>query len=116
MTEGQPLPQESEGELVVSATESGAWDDVYRPAIGAWTEHGFVPRPPMKGVPDRRLRLDRHDGAVYVTGRKADVIVRGGVNVNAAELESVLGELPGVREIAIVGEHDERLGQRIVAS
>jgi acyl-CoA synthetase (AMP-forming)/AMP-acid ligase II len=55
------------------------------------------------------------DGTVFVTGRAADVIVRGGVNVNAAEIETVLGQLPGVRGVAVIGEDDDRLGQRIVA-
>ena len=113
---GCPLPARQEGELVVSATKSGEWDDVYRPAIGTWTEHGFAPRPPD----EKELRTGDYgwvddDGTVHVNGRKADVIVRGGVNVNAAELESVLGELAAVREIAVVGERDDRLGQRIVA-
>jgi len=112
----RPLPPRQEGELVVSAAERGQWADVYRPSIGTWTEEGFAARP--QG--EKRLHTGDYgwvddDGTVYVTGRKADVIVRGGVNVNAAELESVLGELAAVREIAVVGENDDRLGQRIVA-
>ena len=113
---GRPLPARHEGELVVSAAERGEWADVYRPAIGRWTEHGYAPR--ILGEKDLRTGdygwVD-DDSTVHVNGRKADVIVRGGVNVNAAELESVLGELAAVREIAVVGEHDDRLGQRIVA-
>lgn len=113
---GRPLPARAEGELVVSAAECGAWADVYRPAIGAWTEKGFVPRSPAdKGFRTGDYGWVDDDGTVHVTGRKADVIVRGGVNVNAAELESVLGELAAVRDIAVVGERDDRLGQRIVA-
>ena len=112
---GRPLPAREEGELVVSAAEFGEWADVYRPATGTWTERGFAHRPPDKKI----LRTGDYgwvdDGAVHVNGRKADVIFRGGVNVNTAELESVLGELAAVREIAVVGERDDRLGQRIVA-
>jgi malonyl-CoA/methylmalonyl-CoA synthetase len=114
--QGRRLPAREEGELVVSATETGAWADMYRPAIGTWNEHGLNQRWPV----EKSFRtgdygwVDR-DGNVHITGRKSDVIVRGGVNVLAAELESVLGQLAGVRDVAVLGEHDERLGQRIVA-
>ena len=113
---GRPLPARQEGELVVSAAELGEWAGAYRPAIGTWTERGFAPRPPdTKDLRTGDYGWVDDEGSVHVNGRKADVIVRGGVNVNAAELESVLGELPAVRDIAVVGERDDRLGQRIVA-
>jgi acyl-CoA synthetase (AMP-forming)/AMP-acid ligase II len=113
---GRPLPAGQEGELRVSAAERGAWADVYRPAIGVWTESGLVRRAPD----EKSFRTGDYgwvgdDGTVFVSGRKGDVLVRGGVSVNAAELEDVLGQLHGVRDVAIVGEPDDRLGQRIVA-
>ena len=107
-----PLPAGQEGELMVGP----APDSSYRPALGVWTEHGLVRRDESEST----FRTGDygwidHDGTVHVSGRKADVILRGGVNVNAAELENVLGELAAVRDIAVVGERDDRLGQRIVA-
>ena len=113
---GHPLPAHREGELVVRAASAGAWPNQYRPAIGTWTEQGLVPR----STAQQDLRTGDYGwiddgGAIHVTGRKADVLIRGGVNVNAAELESVLGQLPAIRGIAVIGEPDERLGQRIVA-
>ncbi|MGV0793490.1 class I adenylate-forming enzyme family protein [Mycolicibacterium sp. XJ1819] len=113
---GRRLPAGHEGELTVCAAATGPWAGVWRPAIGTWTESGFEARPET----EKCLRTGDYgrvsaDGTVHVTGRSADVIVRGGVNVNAAEVESVLGQLPGVRGVAVVGEDDERLGQRIVA-
>jgi acyl-CoA synthetase (AMP-forming)/AMP-acid ligase II len=110
------LPPGHEGELVVSAAATGEFADLYRPAMGMWTENGLRLRMPA----DTSLRTgDRGwvgaDGSVHVTGRQADVILRGGVNVNAAELEAILGQLPGVRDVAVIGERDERLGQRIIA-
>jgi acyl-CoA synthetase (AMP-forming)/AMP-acid ligase II len=113
---GRPLPAGQSGELMVCAAERRPWADVYRPAIGAWTEHGLARRSPAeKGFRTGDYGWVDDHGMVYVSGRRADIIVRGGVNVNAAELESVLGQLPGIRGIAVVGEHDDRLGQRIVA-
>jgi malonyl-CoA/methylmalonyl-CoA synthetase len=113
---GRELPAGREGELRVSAADSGAWADVYRPALGAWGEHGLQRRSPSeKCFCTGDYGWVDVDGTVHVSGRRADVIVRGGVNVNAAELESVLGDIAEVRDVAVVGEDDDRLGQRIVA-
>jgi acyl-CoA synthetase (AMP-forming)/AMP-acid ligase II len=113
---GRMLPAGQEGELVVGPAHTGPWAEMYRPAIGTWTEHGLQQRP----AGETSFRTSDYgwvdtDGAVHVSGRKADVIVRGGVNVNAAELESVLGQHDGIRGIAVIGVADERLGQRIIA-
>jgi acyl-CoA synthetase (AMP-forming)/AMP-acid ligase II len=59
-------------------------------------------------------RLD-DDGYLYVVDRLKDVIVRGGENVYAAEVEAVLYEHPDVAEAAIVGLPDERYGEQVVA-
>jgi acyl-CoA synthetase (AMP-forming)/AMP-acid ligase II len=59
-------------------------------------------------------RLDE-DGFLYVVDRMKDVIIRGGENVYAAEIEAVLYEHPDVAEAAIVGVPDERLGEAVAA-
>ena len=112
----RPLGPNEEGDLVIRAADSGPWVGQFRPAIGRWTERGVQRRP----VDDLILRTgDRGrvdaDGIVYVAGCRDDVIIRGGVNVNAAEVESVLSDIPRVREAAVLGVSDPRLGQRIVA-
>ena len=53
------------------------------------------------------------DGYVRVAGRLDDRIVRGGVNVSPVEIESVLATHPHVREVAVSGAPDERLGERL---
>ncbi len=55
------------------------------------------------------------DGDLYLVGRIDDMIVSGGENVHPLEIEEWLVRLPGVDEAAVVGEPDERLGQRVVA-
>jgi len=55
------------------------------------------------------------DGYVTLVGRKGDLIIRGGENVYPLEVERVLGEHPGVREVAVIGVPDPRLGERIHA-
>ena len=59
-------------------------------------------------------RLD-DEGYLYVVDRLKDVIIRGGENVYAAEVEAVLYEHPDVAEAAIVGIPDERLGEQVAA-
>jgi acyl-CoA synthetase (AMP-forming)/AMP-acid ligase II len=55
------------------------------------------------------------DGYLTITDRLKDVIIRGGENVSAAEVEAALQGLPGVAEIAVVAGPDERLGERVCA-
>lgn len=55
------------------------------------------------------------DGYLYISDRRADLIVSGGLNVYPAEVEAVLLEVPGVREIAVVGIPDDHWGHRVVA-
>jgi malonyl-CoA/methylmalonyl-CoA synthetase len=56
------------------------------------------------------------DGYVRIVGRRAtDLIKSGGYKIGAGEIENALLEHPGVAEVAVTGEPDEDLGERIVA-
>jgi 2-furoate---CoA ligase len=55
------------------------------------------------------------DGELHVAGRVDDMIISGGENIHPVEVEDVLARHPGVRDVAVVGEPDERWGQRVVA-
>jgi fatty-acyl-CoA synthase len=59
-------------------------------------------------------RMDA-DGRLYVVGRDDDMIVSGGENVYPVEVERTIGELPGVREVVVVGVDDASFGQRLAA-
>ncbi len=59
-------------------------------------------------------RLDE-DGYVRITGRTKDIIIRGGENIPVIEIEGVLFKHPQIREVAIVGIPDARLGERACA-
>jgi acyl-CoA synthetase (AMP-forming)/AMP-acid ligase II len=54
-------------------------------------------------------------GFLTITDRVKDIIIRGGENVSAAEVEEALATLPGVAEIAVVAAPDQRLGERACA-
>jgi acyl-CoA synthetase len=51
------------------------------------------------------------DGFLTITDRKKDIIIRGGENVSAAEVEELLLRMPGVAEVAVVAAPDARLGE-----
>ncbi|MGP0032303.1 MAG: class I adenylate-forming enzyme family protein [Acidimicrobiales bacterium] len=57
-------------------------------------------------------RLD-DEGYLYLTGRRHDLIITGGVNVYPAEVEGVLATVPGVHEVAVFGLPDEHWGQKV---
>ncbi|MFI0350320.1 AMP-binding protein [Actinomadura sp. 9N407] len=55
------------------------------------------------------------DGYLTITDRKADVIIRGGENISALEVEEALLAMPGVAEAAVVAAPDVRLGEHAAA-
>ena len=55
------------------------------------------------------------DGFLYIVGRKKDVIIRGGHNVHATDVEAVLYEHPAVREAAVAGVPHAVLGEDVAA-
>ncbi len=55
------------------------------------------------------------DGYLYLSGRKRDMIIRGGENVYPAEIEDVISSWPGVREVAVVGVPDDHWGEIVRA-
>jgi acyl-CoA synthetase len=55
------------------------------------------------------------DGYLTITDRKADVIIRGGENISALEVEEVLLGMPSVADAAVVSAPDERLGEHAAA-
>lgn len=57
----------------------------------------------------------REDGGIRIAGRYKDLVIRGGENVPVGEVEAVLYTHPAVREAAVVGYPDERLGERACA-
>jgi acyl-CoA synthetase (AMP-forming)/AMP-acid ligase II len=54
-------------------------------------------------------------GYLYLGGRSRDMIVRGGETIYVAEVETVLTEVPGVADAAVVGRPDETWGEVVVA-
>jgi acyl-CoA synthetase (AMP-forming)/AMP-acid ligase II len=104
---GQDLPAGQVGELLVSNpgkereyfNDQEATNEAWR---DGWLHTGDL------------ARLDE-DGYLYIVGRVKDVIIRGGNNVHASDVESVLLEYPGVREAAVAGIPHPVLGEDVAA-
>ncbi len=59
-------------------------------------------------------RIDA-EGYLFIVGRKKDVIIRGGNNIHAADVEAVLHEHPEVVDAAVVGIPHAVLGEDVAA-
>lgn len=104
--DGHPLPLGQAGEIQVRSAlvMTGYWHDPAATAAASrdgWFRTGDI----------GRLDAERF---LTILDRKKDVIIRGGENIYAAELERVFQDCPGVLEVAAFGLPDERWGERPV--
>ena len=58
--------------------------------------------------------VDEH-GCLTITDRVKDIIIRGGENLSAAEIENAIAGVPGIAEVAVVAAPDARLGEHACA-
>jgi long-chain acyl-CoA synthetase len=56
------------------------------------------------------------DGYLYISDRKSDMVISGGVNIYPAEIEAVLNELPAVLDCAVFGIPDAEFGEALAAA
>jgi len=61
------------------------------------------------------LAREDSDGHIWITGRRSDRIISGGVNVDPVEVEKALESHSEVREAVVVGIPDREWGERVVA-
>jgi cyclohexanecarboxylate-CoA ligase len=103
--EGAELPVGEPGRLLVRGaslfTTYHGRPDLYAAVVDddGWFDTGDLAR-----------RLP--DGGIRLAGRVKDLVIRGGENIPVVEVEAALLDLPAVREVAVVGVPDERLGER----
>jgi acyl-CoA synthetase (AMP-forming)/AMP-acid ligase II len=104
----EPLPIGERGEIAIrsAANMQGYWENPE--ATGAaMTADGYV-RSGDIGYLDE-------DGYLFIVDRKKDIIIRGGENISAAEVEAACYACPEVAEVSVFGAPDERLGEVPVA-
>ncbi|WP_161949656.1 AMP-binding protein [Bacillus dakarensis] len=55
------------------------------------------------------------EGYVYIMDRKNDMIISGGMNVYSTEVENVIQQVPGVRQVAVIGIPHSDWGEQVIA-
>ena len=102
------LPAGERGEVGIrsAANFKCYWEDA-EATKAAFTSDGYV-RTGDIGYLDE-------DGYLFIVDRKKDIIIRGGENISAAEVEAACYACPDVAEAAVFGAPDERLGEVPVA-
>ncbi len=108
--------RDSAGDAVPDGTEGEIWVRSPYVMLGYWQDEAATA---AAITPDRWLRTGDigvlEDGRLRLSGRRSDLILRGGENVYPTEIEQCLEEHPAVRECAVVGVPDADLGQRVAA-
>ena len=104
---GRELPAGQQGEIVIKGPTlmKGYWnlpEETAKTIKDGWLYTGDI------GYMDE-------DGYFYITGRKKDIIIRGGENVSPLEVEEVLMQHPAVAEAGVIGIPDAVYGEEIKA-
>jgi acyl-coenzyme A synthetase/AMP-(fatty) acid ligase len=99
---GQELPPGQEGEMVVSGRQM---------ASAYWQGPDRLVPIPQDGFRNGDLARRDEDGYVYITGRKKDIIIKGGVNIASLEITNCLLEHADVADAATAGVKDDIYGE-----
>lgn len=105
--EDQPLPAGQVGEIVVRGPNvmKGYFnqeEETQKVLRNGWLHTGDL------GYMDE-------DGYVFIVGRKKNVIIRGGLNIDPREVEEVLYQHPQVFDAVVVGVPDPVMGEEVTA-
>jgi cyclohexanecarboxylate-CoA ligase len=106
--DGVPVPAGTPGRLVVRSP-SQHLGYLERPDLdeAGFDQDGWFDTGDLGRVDDA--------GYVRITGRVKDLIIRGGENIPAVEVEAALFSHPAVREVSVIAYPDDRLGERACA-
>jgi 2,3-dihydroxybenzoate-AMP ligase/mycobactin salicyl-AMP ligase len=106
--EGKPTPPSQEGELVAKGP-------------GIFTGYFKNPQANQDAFTSDRyfrtgdLAVIDENGTIRITGRVKDIIIRGGENIGAQEVEELISSHPSAEYVAVVGMPDPDLGEQICA-
>ncbi len=102
-TSGKLLPTGEEGEILTRGPEVMLGYSNWQDTLDAFDEDGFFRTGDLGFV--------SHDQYITISGRKKDLIIRGGENIGAKEIEDVLSRHPAVVEAAVVAMPHVRMGE-----
>ncbi len=100
---GQPVPRGAVGELAVkgAGVMKGYYNDPE--ATAAVLKDGWL----LTGD----MAREDEEGFIYLVDRKKDVIITGGENLYPVQIEDFLHHHPDIKDVAVIGLPDERLGE-----
>ena len=106
-SEGRTCPPGTPGEILIKGPSLmvGYWNDPEATAktlVDGWLHTGDL------GVMDET-------GLLTFVDRLKDIIISGGLNISAAEVERCVSEFAGVEEVAVIAAKDERFGETPLA-
>lgn len=103
------LPVNTEGELVAKGPEvfTGYYKCTEEENIEVFTHDGYYKTGDLAKIDER--------GYITITGRRKDVIMRGGETLVPSEMETLIGRHPEVDKVAVVAMPDAKLGERACA-
>ena len=99
---GRELPPGEEGEMVVDGRQL---------ASAYWQGPDKLVSIPQDGFRNGDLARRDDEGYVYITGRKKDIIIKGGVNIASLEITNCLLEHPDVADAGTLGVRDDIYGE-----
>jgi acyl-CoA synthetase (AMP-forming)/AMP-acid ligase II len=102
---GAPCAPGAEGEIVVKAPEQFVGYLRKEDNADAYDDNGFFRTGDIGVLTD--------DQCLIITGRKKDLIIRGGENLSAKEIEDALMEHPAIADVAVVAFPHDRLGEGV---
>jgi non-ribosomal peptide synthetase component E (peptide arylation enzyme) len=102
-TDGRPVAEGEEGEVVSQGPENCVGYANWADNAEAFDTDGYFHTGDLARMTP--------EGCLVITGRKKDLIIRGGENLSPKEVEDVLHAHPAVREAAVVAMPHVRLGE-----
>jgi acyl-CoA synthetase (AMP-forming)/AMP-acid ligase II len=105
--DGRELPAGEVGRICFEGAPRFAYHNAPEKTVAAYNAHGWASLGDLG-------RMDE-DGWLFLSDRRADLILSGGVNLYPAEIEAVLVRHPQVAEVAVVGVPNEDFGEQVHA-
>jgi len=102
--EGATLPKQKNVTGHLKAKGASVVDRYFKAGTGAVDDEGYFDTGDLASFDDQ--------GNLTITGRSKDLIKSGGEWINPAEIETIIGRLPGVGLVAVIGQADPKWGER----
>jgi fatty-acyl-CoA synthase len=101
---GKTLPQQRNVNGHLKVKGASVVDRYFKAEKDALDSEGYFDTGDLATIDD--------EGNLTITGRAKDLIKSGGEWINPAEIESIVGQIPGVGQVAVIGRADAKWGER----